>query len=40
MVVKKSDLAMISNSIEPRRDIQIVKTNQVQTIEELPNVEI
>ena len=50
--VKKSDFAMISDSIEPRRDIQIVKTKpkrknrvlyesrQLQTIEELPNVEI
>jgi hypothetical protein len=50
--VKNSDFAMISDSIEPRRDIFIVKTKpkrkhrvlyascQLQTIEELPNVEI
>jgi hypothetical protein len=50
--VKNSDFAMISDSIEPRRDIFIVKTkpkrknrilpgaSQMETIEELPNVEI
>ena len=52
MAVKKSDFAIISGSVEPRRDIAIVKTKpkrkkrvfhetrHLETIEELPNIEI
>ena len=52
MTVKKSDFAIISGSIEPRRDISIVKTktnrrkrvmnetSHLETIEEFPNIEM
>jgi hypothetical protein len=52
MAVKQSDFAIISGSVEPRRDITIVKTKpkrkkrvfhetrHLETIEELPNIEM